>query len=423
MSDPESLKQVLLEQQSEIAALNHASLIQREGFAEARGQMERSWIKVIIGIRRCGKSIFGHQLLAGTPYAYVNFDDERLIQTQTEDLNLILQTLLEIKPGVKTLFFDEIQNVPGWELFANRLHRQKYNLLITGSNSKLLSKELATHLTGRHVSLSLTPFSFSEFLKVKNCLSKEEDFFKTEKKAEFSRLFDEYISFGGFPEMAVDGFDAHYLRDLYDKIITRDITDRYKIKYVKTLKELALYSFSNLGNRITYHKLKNTFELNSVHTVKNYMQYLEDAYLIRLVQNFSFKVKEQVRQPRKLYTLDNGMARSMSPKFTADRGAALENLVFQELNRRGGDLFFWSTPETEVDFVVKSGLNVSALIQVCESLADIDTRKREMKGLIKASEATGCTQLNILTRAESGEEKIGRLKIKIQPVWQWLLTH
>jgi hypothetical protein len=330
--------------------------------------------------------------------------------------------VLETTPGARLLFLDEIQNVEGWELYINRLHRQGYNLIIAGSNSKLLGKELATHLTGRYVTIELHPFSFREYLCAKKFEWVSEDFDRTEKRATVVRHFTDYSECGGFPEMVTGGFDPHYLRELYDKIISRDIVDRYSVRYARTLKEIALFAFTNQGNRITYHKIRKTFELHSIHTVKNYLQYLEDAYLASLVPAFSFKFKEKIKQPRKLYTIDNGMSQAISPKFTADRGASLENLVHQELRRRNLEHCYWTSGDAEVDFAILANRKVITLLQVCFTLHDSDTRKREIKAIIKAAEATGCRDLHILTWDENGKERIGTLHIQIEPIWRWVLT-
>ena len=420
MLTKDEIRQVLAEQQDEVRSYDHSKFIERDQLSVAHRHLNKNWIKVITGIRRCGKSVLARQMLQNESFSYINFDDERLIGLQTKDLNSLLQYLLELNPDTKILFFDEIQNVDGWELFANRLQRQGYNLVITGSNSKLLSKELATHLTGRYIPIPLSPFSFREFLKSRKISVQTDDILKTDKRALLIKLLNEFASTGGFPEMVVTGFYPAYLRELYDKIISRDINQRYSIKYGKTLKELALYSFSNLSNRMTYNKVKNIFDINSVHTIKNYFQYLEDAYLLTLLKPFSYKVKEQVRNPRKIYTVDNGLSRAISPKFTSDQGAALENLVFQELTRRQLDCTYFLDSDFEVDFVIKSGQEVSELIQACYSLENLETKAREIKALVRASKHTKCKNLKIITWDEQGTDKIDGTIIQIEPIWKWL---
>ncbi len=420
-SSHDTWRQVVIEQQDEIIRFQEQRYVERDQLQDLLTFLHKNWIKVITGIRRCGKSILAHQALQGTVYGYINFDDERLIGLRAKDLNKLFQFVLEIKPNAKFFFFDEIQNVPGWELFANRLQRQGYNLIITGSNSKLLSKELATHLTGRHISIELMPFSFPEFLKAKNFEWTHISLHKTHQQALLYSLLTEYLEQGGFPEMVVGGYNGDYLRELYDKIIARDITYRYHIKYSNTLKEIAIYCHNSLSSRMTFHKMKNNFEISSIHTVKNYFQYLQDAYLLFLLAVFSFKPKEQVKYPRKLYTIDNGLSAAINPSFAKNRGVALENLVFQELYRRKSDFSYYATPDLEVDFVVYQNRQVSTLIQVAWSIEDAQTKQRELKALLKAAPSLKCNNLSIITWEEEGIEKIDGYTVAILPVWKWLL--
>lgn len=416
------IQQIILDQKEEIKRIFEEKIIEREVEKKARKMLETNLIKVIIGPRRGGKSVLAHRLLKDKKYGYINFDDERLIGIKTNDLNNCLEVLEEINSGFKYLLLDEVQNVKGWELFVNRLKRNGYNIVITGSNSKLLSKELATHLTGRHFIIELSPFSFREFLFYKNFQVKKEDFFITKKRAKIKNFFQEYLKFGGFPEAVKLELKKQYLRDLYDKIITRDILSRYNVKYIKDLKEIALFAISNFGSKISYHKIKNIFEIKSVHTAKNYLNYLEEAYLIFQLLPFSFKIKNQIRQPKKLYIVDTGLINAIVPKFSPDTGKLMENLVFQELKRQGKEVYFYSQPlDYEVDFVVREGLKIKQLIQVCYSLEREETKKREIKGLLKASKDLKCSNLLIITFDYEGEEKIKNKKIKFIPLWKWLL--
>lgn len=266
------------------------------------------------------------------------------------------------------------------------------------------------------------PFSFQEFLRAKKFEWPLKKTPKPEEKAILYSCLNEYIQQGGFPDMVLKGYNANYLRDLYDKIISRNITYRYNIKHTKTLKTMTVYSHANLGNRVTFHKIKNTFDITSIHTVKNYFQYLTDAYLLFLLNAFSYKYKEQVRAPRKSYSIDNGLSAAISPKFTQDRGMALENLVFQELHRRNLDFSYYAATDCEVDFVLHRQKQVSSLIQVALTIEDSNTRKREIKALIKAASDLKCRSLIIITWEEEGSEEIDGHKITIIPIWKWLLT-
>jgi len=420
--EKQTIKQIVLDQREEIKEIFKTKIIEREIEEKVRDSLKDNLIKVIIGIRRCGKSVLSHQILKEKNYGYINFDDERLIGAKAEDLNDFLEVLKEINPDFNYLLLDEIQNVEGWELFVNRLKRMGHNLIITGSNSKLLSKELSTHLTGRHFAVELYPFSFEEFLKYKNFKYSKNDLYITENRALIKSLFGEYLKFGGFPELSKIELKEQYLRDLYDKIITRDIVLRHKIKYFKVIKEISLYLISHFGSRITYHKLKNIFEINSVHTIKNYISYLEEAYLIFQLFSFSFKLKNQLKGARKVYGIDSGLINSVSFQFSSNLGRIMENAVFLQLKRKGYEFYFYYEPTgSEVDFVIREGLKIKELIQVYYNLDDIEIREREIKSLIKAGKQLNCSNLTVITYDTEKIEKIKGKQINFIPLWKWLL--
>lgn len=416
------IKQILIEQKEEIKRIFQGKIIPRGIITRIQKVFSSDLIKVIMGVRRCGKSVLAHYLLRDIKYGYINFDDERLIGVKTADLNNFLEVLLEIQSDSRVILLDEIQNVNGWELFVNRLKRNGYNLVITGSNSKLLSRELATHLTGRHFTIELYPFSFKEFLIYKNHLINKEDLYITQKRAGTKKMLEEYLQYGGLPEAVRIESKAQYLRELYDRIITRDIILRYNIKYVKDLKEIALYSISNFASKISYHKIRNIFETKSVHTVKNYVNYLEEAYLLFQVNAFSFKLKEQIKLPKKLYCIDTGIINAIIPRATVDYGKLLENMVFIELKRQNKEVYIYSQPNCEVDFLIRDGLKVKQLIQVSYSIADENTKKREVRALLKASKDLGCSDLLVITWDEESEERIASRRIKCIPLWKWLFA-
>ncbi|MGM0368264.1 MAG: ATP-binding protein [Actinomycetota bacterium] len=421
--DKNRLKQVILDQKQEIKSIFNTHIVTREIEPEIKAALKDKLIKVIAGVRRCGKSFLAHKILQENTYGYINFDDERLYGVKSEDLNDLLELLNEINPGFRYILLDEIQNIDGWELFVNRLQRSGYNLIITGSNSNLLSKELASSLTGRHFLVELYPFSFKEFLSYKKIDISDKDLFTTGEKSNIKKTLDEYIEFGGFPEISSITFKEQYLRDLYDKIISKDITQRYNIRYVKTLKELALYLISNFGTNITYQKLKNIFDVNSVHTIKNYINYLEEAYLVFQLYPFSFKLKQRVKARKKIYVVDTGMIGSLSFQFSKNSGKLLENIVFTHLKRKGSEIYFYDYYSGEVDFVIKEGRNIKGLIQVCMDLENIETRHRELRSLLKASADLNCSNLKIITYDSEEELKIKGKKISLIPIWKWLLDN
>jgi predicted AAA+ superfamily ATPase len=418
------LKQILTDQKNEISRLLSSSMIARTAELVIEPELADNLVKVITGVRRCGKSIMAHRLLKDKTYAYVNFDDERLIDVKAETLNDLLEVLKEINPGFDYVLLDEIQNVVGWELFVNRLQRNGLKVVITGSNAHLLSKELATHLTGRHRVFEVFPFSFREYLAYKKIKLPGATGYATDDRAVLKGAFEEYALEGGFPEIYTVVNKSRYLQDLYEKIITRDIATRHGLRYLKTLKELAVYVAGNYSSKISYQKLKNIFELGSVHTVKNYLDYMEDAYLFSLVSHFSFKVKEQIRRPRKVYGIDTGLVRAVTTIGPKNTGRILENIVYLELRRRQLEIHFYVDDRNkyEVDFVIKNRVSGKyQLIQVCADVSNMETHAREIKSLLYAAKVLEVERMLVLTANDAHLETVSEKVIEYVPVWEWLL--
>ena len=377
-------------------------------------------IHLITGPRRAGKSFYAIHLIQQTAaYGYVNFDDERL--TVIQDYDEIIGAVNAVYNSPRYLLFDEIQNLPRWEIFVNRLQRQGMRLLITGSNANLLSSELATHLTGRHASLVLFPFSFAEYLKTSGG-----------EKTEIEKMaaLDIYVEQGGYPEPLLKKINRHnYLRTLLQSTLYKDIVKRYRIRSVQGIEDLALYLMSNIAREYSYNALAGITRCRSVHTIDKYIRHLQEAYLVFSIPRFSFKVKNQVGQNKKIYCTDNGLAVSAGFRFSPDRGALYENLVAVALKKEeiAGriSLFYWKSPQTEeVDFVVKEGLRITRLIQVCSDISDPKTLKREMRALIKASQELHCDELLLLNdrvnRTEPFKWQDAERTIRLMPLYQWL---
>ena len=368
------------------------------------------------------------QLLQAQNFAYVNFDDERLVTIEAKELNLILQAIYEIYQKPKFIFFDEIQNVNQWELFVNRLKRLGFNLVITGSNANLLSSELATHLTGRHVSLELYPFSFREYLDF-NDFNYQKKYFNTENIALLKKFLEKYLRFGGFPEVVRGEEYKRYLITLYSSILNKDIISRHSIKHKNILKEMTSYLISNFARQITFNKLANIFSLKSVHTAKDYFSFIQETFLIFQIERFSFKTKLRLTAPRKIYAIDTGLINALSTKFSQDFGHVYENIVALELLRRKNltlkeNIYYWvDSQHSEVDFVIKRGLKVVQLIQVCYDITNYDTKKRELNSLLKASKELKCNNLLVITSDYQGEEKFKPKKIAFIPLYKWLLEN
>lgn len=367
--------------------------------------------------------MLARRVLADRDFAYVNFDDERLATLGTEDLQRVEKVVRALWPSCRLWLLDEIQNVEGWELFVNRLHRAGYNLVLTGSNSRLLSRELASHLTGRYVPIELFPFSFREFLAARGDEVPDSGV-STAARARLEERLREYVRLGGFPEVVLGAGADLYLRELHDKIVSRDIVARFRVRQPRTLRELSLYLFSNPATAVTDRSLMRTLGLRSPHTAANYLGFLEEAYLVLLLRPFALKFRESARRPRKVYTVDNGMTHALSIKISPDRGALLENLVFQELRRRGVEAYGFGTSDREVDFLVREGRSVVQLIQVTAGWDRPETAAREYRALQEADAVLRCGELLLLTPTGT-PPPVGWIPpgppVRCEPLWRWLL--
>jgi len=412
------LKDIILTQQRELEDRLKEPYVERKMLY--RWALEDDLIKVIAGPRRSGKSFYGLHLIQQTrSYGYVNFDDERL--AGIGDYDEIISAVNAVYGNPRYLLFDEIQNLPRWEMFANRLQRQGFRLLITGSNANLLSSELATHLTGRHSSLVMFPFSFGEYLA-----SAGDQKTEIEKR----QALEVYAEQGGYPEPLLKKIDRHdYLRTLLQSTLYKDIIKRFKIRSIQGIDDLSLYLMSNMAREYSLNALSGVTRCRSVHTVDKYIRYLQEAYLVFPLKRFSFKLKNQAGQNKKIYCTDNGLAVSAGFRFSANRGSLYENLVAIALEKEeiAGriSVFYWKGAQNEeVDFVVKEGLTIAQLIQVCADISNPKTLKREMRALIKASQELNCDDLLLLNDRIDREETLKwqdvERRIRLMPLWQWL---
>jgi len=419
------IKDIVLQHKLEKERLLVKNYIPREQLSFVRRFLDSDLIKVISGPRRAGKSIFSLLLLQNKRFAYLNFDDESLLKVK--DYSEIVKAIFEVYPEAKFILFDEIQNLKNWELFVNKLQRRGANLILTGSNANLLSKELATRLTGRYLSIEIFPFCFREVLKANNFEIKKEELALPEIKGRMLNYLDSYLKNGGFPEVVVRDVDAKtYLETLFDAILLRDAVKRYKVKFSQKIYDLALYLVSNFSSEFTFTKLRNTLDFRSTNTVEKYLKYLEESYLVFSLNRFSFKMKEQIRSPRKIYLVDNGFILAKSFQFSQNFGKLMENLVFIEILRKGyklnKDVFYYKAGNgSEVDFVLRKGIKIERLIQVCYGIDRQDVKGRELKGLVGAGEELNCSNLVIITWDEEGEEIFKGKKVKFLPLWKYLL--
>lgn len=414
------LKQVISEQRRELEEkFKREAIIERNNKDYVSKFVKYPNILAVLGVRRSGKSTFSQILSKNMNLntAYINFDDERLISVKTEDLNNILQAFYELYGNVEVIILDELQNINGWELFVNRLRNTK-RVIITGSNSKMLSGELATHLTGRYIDFTLYPFSFKELMRFKP------DMYLTEHLARVKVELSNYVQGSGFPEFRK--FGSAIIIRIYEDIINKDCIKRYGIRNEKTFKEVTNYLVSNFSNEFTYSKLRKVFGIKDVHTVKNYVEYLKEAFLIIILERFSPKLKQQVIAPKKVYNIDQGFCNFISFRLSKDIGKLIENIVCVELFRKksinqGLEIYYWNSLQVEVDFVIKEKQKIKQLIQVCYDLSNTGTKEREIKSLLKASKELKCNDLLIITDNLETEEIVENKRIKYVPLWKWLL--
>jgi predicted AAA+ superfamily ATPase len=351
----------------------------------------------------------------------VNFDDERLAEPGSADA--LLAAVDEVYGQPQHLLLDEIQNLPRWELLANRLQRQGRRLVVTGSNANLLSSELATHLTGRHQPILVFPFSFAELVRLQG---------RALTEAERHSLLDRYAGDGGMPEPWVTGVQrTEYLRTLVHSVLYKDIVRRFGVRAVQGLEDLARYLCSNVAKEFSYRTLTQVTRCRSVQTVERYVRHLEEAFLVFTLRRFSFRVREQAAFNKKAYAVDTGVASALGFRPGLDDGRLWENLVAIALRRRelrgGPQVCFWRNVQgEEVDFVVREGLAVTALVQVCRDVADPRTRSREVRALLKAGAELRCRHLLVLNDSEEREEEAQwfgtRGRIRYVPLAKWLET-
>lgn len=372
-------------------------------------------IIVITGIRRCGKSTLLRQLSAlYSDFLFINFDDDRLLDFALADFPALMLMFEKLWPGTKILFIDEIQNVEGWERFIRRIHDEGYKVFLTGSNASLLSKELGTRLTGRHLPVTLYPFSFAEVLQYRGI---EAGRVAEKQKARILAEFDRYLAGGGFPEYLKTG-DPEYLKRIYDDILFRDIISRAGIREVKGFRQLARYLFTNTANPATYNSLKNTLGFRSVASVRDYIGFLEEAFLLFEIFRYDPSQKKQYVTEKKLYCIDTGMRNAVAFRFSEDRGRLLENLVLIELLRRRATVFFHRTAR-ECDFLTEEDGKVTSAIQVCYELLP-ENRERELAGLLNAMEEHGLFEGYLITYQQEKTMRRGTMLIRVLPAWKWL---
>jgi len=421
------LRSTVLKQKQEKERLLSLSYIERTKEKEAKKWLNSDLIKVVLGPRRAGKSVFSLMLLKDQSFAYFNFDDESLPGEDKLDLNELMSELKQAYGDTKYILFDEIQNLPKWELFVNRLHREGYNLVLTGSNARLLSRELATALTGRHIPIQILPFDFKEILRAKNYVVSEDKFLLSDEKAKIFGYLNEYMINGGYPEVVTKNLDPRgYLDVLFDSLLFKDVVKRHKIRFSEQIDNLGSYLINNVADQYSIRKLVNVLGFKSGITLERYLSYLTEAYLLFSLHRYSAKASLRLKSPKKVYVVDNGFITSKAVQYSSNTGKLMENLVFTELVKRGNEfnreIFYYRTRnDREVDFVVKKGIEIVELIQVCYEVNNKDIEQREVKALVEAGKELNVTKLSVLTWNEKRIVEKNGLTIYFKPLWEWLL--
>lgn len=387
-------------------------------------------IIVLSGIRRCGKSVLlehVRRMRESKNDYYFNFEDERLVNFTAEDFEVLHQTFISLYGVQNNFYFDEIQNIPQWELFIRRMYNKGCKIYLTGSNANLFSEELGTRLTGRYISLNIFPLSFAEFSQ--DIIPLDRADFSTKDLGQLKEQYSKYLELGGIPAY-IRNKDPEYLHSLYESILYRDIITRYKVGNAEAIKKLLFYLASNCGKEVTLSKLLGMINNNgkiikSNTTISDYCSYVENSFMCFFVNRYDDNLKAQQQAPRKIYFVDHVLAKILGFRTSEDRGRTLENIVFIELKRRGHEIFYYNGTK-ECDFVVREGARTQQVIQVCLELHDSSTNEREESGLIEAMDKFSLSEGLIITENEEGEKIVKKngkkYHIIIKPIWKWLRT-
>lgn len=406
---------IIQNQRKERDELSGRPYLMRKSNTDTSLLLANPMIKLITGPRRVGKSTYALLMLQGKNFAYLNFDDNLLLSSWDEEL--VMRTLDEVYPDYEYLLLDEVQNLKDWDVWVSKLYRRGKNLIITGSNAKMLSSEMATVLTGRYLQVEMLPFSLAETMEWKGIGNNGND----TQHAEATVIADDYLRNGGYPEtIDMRSITRSYLSTLFDSIIWKDVAKRHNIRNITDLNNLALYLLSNFCNPLSANDIAQELTMSSVTTTRKFMDYLHEPYLFYYLPRFNNKLKLMKKAATKVYVIDNGFVTSKAFNISENLGRLLENEVFVELLRQGfqteSSLFYYrSRNDREVDFVTRHGAHIHQLIQVCYDMSSPKTEKREVASLIECGEELKCDNLIIVTNNDEREiNKDGHI-IKVIP--------
>ena len=415
--DVEMMKTIILNQRKERDELLSRPYLTRRTNQDENVLLNSQLIKLITGPRRVGKSTQALLMLRNKNFAYLNFDNQPLLDVW--DANLVMRMLDDVYPGYEYLLLDEVQNLEAWDLWVSELYRMGKNLVITGSNAKMLSSEMATVLTGKYLQIEMLPFSMEEFFDWhKLNLSG----LKLEQQAEAEVLTDDYMRNGGYPEVVASrSLVRNYLDTLFDSIVWKDVAKRHNVRNITDLNNLAMYLVSNFCNPLSANELSEELGFSSVTTTKKYMDYLHEPYLFYYLSRYNNKLKQMKKAPRKVYVVDNGFVAAKAFAVSENLGRLLENQVFVELIRRGYDtdktmFYYRSRNDKEVDFVLRKGAKIERLVQVCYDMSSSKTEKREIDSIVECAGELKCSHLTIVTRDEERTIEKAGYTIEVIPI-------
>ena len=411
------MKTIVLNQRKERDELLSRPYLTRRSSQDFDTLLNSHLIKLITGPRRVGKSTQALLMLRDKNFAYLNFDSQQLLDAW--DANLVMRMLDDVYPGYDYLLLDEVQNLDVWDMWVSELYRQGKNLIITGSNAKMLSSEMATVLTGKYLQVEMLPFSLEELFDWNKL---DLHHLMSEQDAECKVLTDDYLRNGGYPEVVASRqLVRSYLDTLFDSIVWKDVAKRHNVRNITDLNNLALYLVSNFCNPLSANELSEELGLSSVNTTKKYMDYLHEPYLFYYLSRYNNKLKLMKKAPRKVYVVDNGFVAAKAFSVTENLGRLLENQVFIELVRRGYDtektmFYYRSRNDKEVDFVLRQGAHIERLVQVCYDMNSPKTEKREVDAIVECAGELKCDNLTIVTYDDERTIEKDGYKINVVPI-------
>lgn len=411
------MKTIILNQRKERDELVSRPYLMRRNNQDVDLLLNSHLIKLITGPRRVGKSTQALLMLRDKNFAYLNFDNHSLLDAW--DADLVMRMLDDVYPGYEYILLDEVQNLDAWDLWVSELYRRGKNLVITGSNARMLSSEMATVLTGKYLQVEMLPFSLEEFFDW-NKLDLHS--VNAEQQTDAYVLMDDYLRNGGYPEVVASRqLTRSYLDTLFDSIIWKDVAKRHNVRNATDLNNLAIYLVSNFCNPISANELTIELGFSSVNTTKKYMDYLHEPFIFYYLSRYNNKLKQMKKAPRKVYVVDNGFVTSKAFSLSENLGRLLENQVFIELLRRGYDVektmfYYRSRNDKEVDFVLRKETRIERLVQVCYDMSSPKTEKREVDSIIECAGELKCSNLVIVTNNDKRTIEKNGYRIEVVPI-------